>query len=154
VTDFAENYPHFPDLNFAEFIKLTDQAFDVHFDCPREIWSQFGWRTRSFVDYYFKNPKDAFPKMLAENYVPSGDLFDGLHFINTKNLNQNLYDFLQANGYEEADIEFILQMKKVLPLGKGSEKERKRDEYFTPELKAEIRRKDRILFEMFPEFDV
>ncbi len=157
VPGFAEKYSHFPDLNFAEFINLTDQAFDVHFKCPPDIWSRFGWRTRSFVDYYFKNPPEAFPRMLDENYVFSGDyerdLFNGLYFMNTKTLNQNLHDFLLENDYRKADIDFILEMKKVLPLGRGSEKDRTREEYFTPQLKAEIRCKDRILFEMFPEFD-
>lgn len=158
VPNFTQDYPHFPNLNFAEFIKLTDQAFDVHFDCPKEVWSQFGWRTRSFVDYYFKHPATAFPRMLVDNYIESNsykdDLYNGLHFLRTKNLNQNLYDFLLANDYHKTDIEFILEMKKVLPLGKGRTDEQKWEQYFTPELKAEIRRKDRILFEMFPEFDV
>ncbi len=158
VPNFESDYPNFPDLNFAEFIKLTDQAFDVHFNCPKEIWSEFGWRTRSFVDYYFKNPSEAFPKMLDENYVASknyeSDLYSQLHFINTKNLNQNLYDFLLENDYKQSDIEFILEMKKVLPLGKGRTNEQKWEKYFTPELKARIRQKDRIIFEMFPEFDV
>lgn len=155
---FEKDYPRFPDLSFAEFITLTDRAFDVHFDCEKEIWTQFGWRTRSFIDYYFKNPVAAFPRMTAEDYVSSDsykeDLFEGLHFIHTENLNQNLYDFLLTNDYEKLDIAFILEMKKVLPLGKGRTKEQKWEKYFTPELKAEIRQKDRILFEMFPDFDV
>lgn len=157
VPNFENEYKKFPELDFTEFMKLTDQAFSINFNCPKEILYQFGWRTRSFIDYYFKNPSGAFSNMMAEDYISSGnyksDLFDGLHFISTKDLNQNLHSFLVENGYEKADVDFILEMKKVLPLGKGRTKEQKWEKYFSPELKAEIRQKDRILFEMFPEFD-
>ncbi len=50
-------------------------------------------------------------------------------------------------------VDFILEMKKVLPLGKGRTKEQKWQKYYTSELKDEIRQKERVLFQMFPEFD-
>ncbi len=157
LPNFEKDFAHFPELTFAEFVTLANQAFEVHLDCPREIQSQFGMRTRAFADFYFKEPGRALTKMLDEKYITSGayksDLYKNLHFIRTKNLNRNLHDFLLQAGYDKKNIDFILEMKKVLPLGRGRTKEQKWEEYYTPELKHEIRRKERILFQMFPEFD-
>ena len=158
LPDFKRNYPEFPEIGFSEFLKLSDQTLEVNFDCQKEVWSQFGLRTRAFVNFYFKNPSAALTKMLDEEYVTSGayqaDMFPNINFIHTKNLNRNLYEFLLQNGYDKKDMEFILEKKKVLPLGKGRTKEQKWGKYYTPELKTEIRRKERVLFEIFPEFDV
>ncbi len=157
LPDFNRDYPDFPEIDFGEFVKLSNQAFETHLDCPKEVWSQFGMRTRAFADFYFKEPGKALTKMLDDNYITSGayksDLYENLHFIHTKNLNRNLYDFLLQTGYKKEDINFILEMKKVLPLGKGRTKEQKWEKYYTPELKDEIRQKERVLFQLFPEFD-
>lgn len=157
LPNFKRDYPDFPEIDFAAFVKLSNQAFEVHLDCPKEVWSQFGMRTRAFADFYFKEPGRALMKMLDEKYISSGayraDLYENLQFIRTKNLNQNLYDFLLQSGYDKEDADFILEMKKVLPLGKGRTKEQKWGNYYTPELKDEIRQKERVLFQIFPEFD-
>lgn len=158
VPNFATDYPNFPEIGFAEFVRLADRAFEVHLDCPKEIWSQFGVRTRAFADFYFREPGAVLTKMLDEDYISSGayksDLYENIHFIHTKNLNRNLYDFLLETGYDKEDINFILEMKKVLPLGKGRAKEQKWEKYFTSEFREEIHRKERILFQIFPDFDV
>lgn len=158
VPNFKRDFPCFPDLSFAEFVRLANEAFETHLDCPSEVWKQFGWRTRAFANFYFKKPGAALTKMLDDNYIFAQtyktDLFENLHFIRTKNLNRELYDFLFQNGYRETDLEFILAKKKVMPLGRGRTEEQKWEKYFTPELKNEIRQKERPLFEMFSEFDV
>jgi hypothetical protein len=41
----------------------------------------------------------------------------------------------------------------VLPQGKGRGKDQKWEKYYTPELKELVRKKDWLLFELFPEFD-
>ncbi len=157
LPDFNRDFPDFPEISFAGFVKLSNQVFEVHLDCPKEVWSQFGMRTRAFVDFYFKDPAKALTKMLDEKYISSGayesDLYENLRFIYTKNLNRNLYDFLLQAGYNKEDVDFILEMEKVLPLGRGRTKEQKWQKYYTPELKDEIQQKERVLFQIFPEFD-
>jgi hypothetical protein len=157
LPNFNRDYPDFPEIGFADFVKLSNQVFEVHLDCPKKVWSQFGMRTRAFIDFYFKDQAHALTKMQDEKYIASGvyksDLYENLHFIQTKNLNRSLYDFLLQTGYNKKDIDFILEMKKVLPLGKGRTKEHKWQKYYTPELKDEIRQKERVLFQLFSEFD-
>jgi hypothetical protein len=56
-------------------------------------------------------------------------------------------------GYAHEDISFILNHSKVFPLGKGRSAEQKWEKYYTPELKAFVREKERVLFTLFPEFE-
>jgi hypothetical protein len=87
----------------------------------------------------------------AQNY--RADIHD-LHFVRTDNLNRGLYDFLIRMEYPEEDVRFILDLGKILPQGKGRTKGQKWEKYYTPELRQRVRRSDRLIFTMFPEFDV
>ncbi len=65
-----------------------------------------------------------------------------------------MYDFLIAMGYEDDDVSFVINQEKILPRGKGRSAEQKWQEYYTPELKRQVREKEHLLFTLFPEFDV
>jgi hypothetical protein len=77
-----------------------------------------------------------------------------IHFIKTSSLNEELYHFLLDMGYTSEDLKFILELGKILPEGKGRSKEQVWEQYYTPELKQMVRKKERLIFTMFPEFDV
>ena len=81
------------------------------------------------------------------------DLFP-VHYLHTDNLNQELHDYLLQHGCKAEDLEFILQSGKIFPPEGGRSEEEKWQQYYTPELKAYVRHKERILFNIFPEFDV
>ena len=57
-------------------------------------------------------------------------------------------------GYPAESIEFILTAEKVLPPGGKPREGGKWERYYTPELKALVRRRERLLFTLFPEYDV
>lgn len=114
-----------------------------------------GRYTTEFVQDYFFHPKTALENLQNDDYRNKGlmqDMFP-VRFIFTHRLNQQLHDFLLENGYPKTDIDFILKKEKVLPQGKGRNREQW-EKYYTPELKDLVRKKDRLLFDLFPEFDV
>jgi hypothetical protein len=157
VPDFERTYAHFPDITFAEYVRLVNAAFPVFTDGHTASADSPGLHTEQFFKYYFRQPREAFAHLDDEDYVAAQkyrtNMFK-LHFIRTDRLNQGLYDFLLQTGYEHDDIKFILDAGKILPRGKGRSDAQKWERYYTPELKETVRRKERFLFRLFPEFDV
>lgn len=157
VPAFDATYPRFPEITFAEYVRLVNEAFPVYANGDGE--APAGLHTEQFFKYYFRNPPEAFARMKQRaDYVSSasyrGDMFR-LHFIRTDALNQGLYDFLSQMNYDDEDIRFILDLGKILPKGRGRTGEQQKwERYYTPDLKRWVRERERFLFELFPEFDV
>ena len=76
-----------------------------------------------------------------------------VRFLRQGRLNQDLHDFLVETGYDPVDVEFIPGMGRVLPGGKGRTPEQSWERYYTPELKELVRKRERLLMRLFPEFD-
>lgn len=156
VPNFEKDYPTFPDISFSEYVKLSDAAFE-RFEAGADELS-WGLRTREFIKFYFREPLRAWKRLNQDpNYVDANeyrsDMFD-LHFVRTDDLNRGLYDFLIGSGYDNEDVSFVINQEKILPRGKGRTAEQQWQKYYTPELKQQVRHKERLLFNMFPEFDV
>lgn len=158
IPNFSRDYPNFPDLDFAGYVRLANAAFrdlsngDIH----DEEWAP-GLIAEQFLKFYFRDPRVAYAKLrdgaYAEDGAHVGDMHD-LHFIRTDDLNRGLFDFLARNDYAHDDISFILGEEKILPRGKGRKAEQKWERYYTPALKEMVRWKEGFLFRLFPEFDV
>jgi hypothetical protein len=77
-----------------------------------------------------------------------------LHFPRSEFLNQQLHDFLLGLGMPRERIAFILDEPKVFPEGGSRDEASRWQDHYTPELKRSVRSRERLLFEMFPEYDV
>lgn len=77
-------------------------------------------------------------------------MFD-VRFIHTERLNWELHAFLLEAGFPAADVAFVPELGRILPDGKGRTERQRWEHYYTPELKAEVRRRERWLFLLFPE---
>jgi hypothetical protein len=157
VPDFEKEFARFPDLSFAEYVRLANAAFTSLGNGKSDTDDSAGLHTEQFLKFYFRNPAEAFRRIGADDYLApqayKADMYN-LHFIRTDNLNRGLYDFLSQMSYGHDDIRFILETGKILPKGKGRSDVQKWERYYTPELKQTIRHKERFLFKLFPEFDV
>jgi hypothetical protein len=155
VPNFEKDYPEFPNISFAQFLKLSDAAFGRA--GSRDDWRRWGLRTREFIDFYFREPRQVYSRLTDPDYIASdayrADMFD-LHFVKTNNLNRGLYEFLTLMGYDDGDVSFVVGQEKVLPQGKGRTPDQKWEKYYTPELKSHVREREDLLFTLFPEFDV
>lgn len=154
VPNFRSDYTKFPDLDFAEYVRLSNAAFRTLCNGDND---GPGLMTEAFLKFYFRDPGTAYAKLKSGAYAGNGshvsDMHD-LHFIRTDGLNQGLFDFLTSNDYAADDISFILGEGKILPRGKGRAADQKWERYYTPELKESIRRKEEFIFKLFPQFDV
>lgn len=150
---FQDDHSHFPEIAFEEFVDLCCRAAFAFKDQPQ---LDLGLYTKSFVAYHFQQPAMLLPA-LSQKYIASGgyrpDMFN-VRFIRTDLLNQQLLDFLRSMEYREEDLQFLPNLKKILPDDRGRREDQKWEKYYTNELRELIRQKDRALFEMFPDFDI
>jgi hypothetical protein len=154
VPGFSERFPNFPNLSFQEYLQLDYETFNCFFKDTFFGKEGFGMATVRFIKFYARNQKKLLPKIAAAdwaNYNLENDLYP-IDFIKTHNLNNGLADFLVSLGFSKEDVQFIRDKEKVLPLGKGRTKEQKWQKYYTPELLETVLRKDKLLFDLFPEF--
>jgi hypothetical protein len=150
-----EKYPHFPDLSFDEFLRVSANEFGRLFNplLPKE--DGLGWYSRGVVKKFFQDPWHTFYD-IDDEYIAGerwkDDMFD-VRFLRTSNLNRELYDFLRKAGYATEELQFILDKGTVDPSDQAKDRgDRTVDDMFTPETKALVRHRDRLVFEMFPDF--
>lgn len=152
LPDFKRANPHFPDVSFSEFMDLCDRAASVYnVGTGRDL----GLYTHGFVRFYFRN----FAKVLldrcegsAAGYYDPTERFD-VRFIDSTHLNDELYGCLSSLGYAPADLSFIHDLGRILPMGIGRRDDQRWEGYYTPELKARVRERDRMLYAIFPEYN-
>lgn len=149
VPGFARRFPRFPDLSFPDFVELWDAAMGDADPQGRGAW------TRQFIRYYFRDPRRALAlpdAVLADAEARRAEM-PRVHFVRTERLREGVQDFLLEQGYRPADVAFIRQMERVLP-GRGRREDQRWERYYTPELRDRVRRRERLLLRMVPDFDV
>jgi hypothetical protein len=156
-------YPHYPDLSFAEFVRLANTRFlNCHQGRPTGFVNRNfppgrepGWHTEQFVRFYFRNPRQAYARLDEESFDRGGfrhDLYP-VRFLPVERLNAALYELLLGFGHAAGDLDFIRAAGKVFPAEGGRDPEDRWQSYYTPETRDFIRARERLLFELFPEFD-
>jgi hypothetical protein len=143
-------FPTFSDLSFPEFIRFID-CFRLPGGLPKgKLNAAIGEQSVMFFQFYAKDPQAALGS-LTDEYIDSGayrsDIAD-VTFLRTESLNQDLYDCLLRYGYGEEEIAFILDAKKIRPPGSRRGEGQRWQDYFTPELEADIRRRERLLYQI------
>lgn len=156
VPGFQSRFSHFPDLSFPEYMELADAAFHTLQNDRFGHEHGPGLYTEQFVKFYSKEPEKVYARLDA-HYIDSEsyrrDLHD-LRFVRTDRLSLDLYEFLVGMGFEPRDVEFIQGLGRILPQGKGRAAHQRWETYYTDELKRSVRERDRLVFAIFPHFDV
>lgn len=158
LEEVKQVYPHFPKISFYEFIEMRENFCKSSRRLKRLGRSDLiGNQTYNFIKMFSKESIDKALRNVSQEYIDlkkiKEDIFP-IHFIKKEYLNQELYNFLVSLGYDLKKIKFILDAKKVLPIEGGREKNQAWEKYYTPELKGFVRRKENLLFSLFPEYDI
>ena len=170
VPGFASRYPDFPELSFKEYLELAHAECTVPSSRVLEAGAGVGYLTERFVRFYFRLPRVPRERereltkvvgRIDDAYAEDGrcrrDMYD-VRFIHTSRLNEELRRLLLEHGYDEADVDFVARHEHVIPVGgtrvAHAERSTSHDwrRYYTPELLAIVRSKDRLIFTLFPEF--
>ena len=156
VPDFARSYPRYPDLSFAEFLQLYHAAFGTT-DRSRAFAGEggVGWLTERFVRYFARRPDRLLPT-LRPDHDPAAfrtRLFP-VRFLRMERLNRVLAEALAGAGVADEHAARVLDRERVRPAADQA-RPRTRDwrDYYTPDLEAQVRRNDALLFRLFPAYD-
>ncbi len=139
--------------SFTEFINIRNKLSEdqeLRFD---DLF--LGFFSKKFIKFFFKPDKQL--SRIDDSYLKNSTYLEEMfpvHFLRTENLNQELYEYLQSVGYPAQEIEFIVDVPKILPPQSIRKQNQKWENYYTPELKKWVRMKERLLFAIFPEYDI
>ena len=112
-----------------------------------------GLQTKQFVTTYAMDPPRVF-NILQEKGAEavSRGHFAPMRFLETGNLNEDLYSTLRDFAFPEEKLEFILRAKKVRPPRSTRTLEQTWQRYYDEELLDYVRCTEKLLFELFPSF--
>lgn len=154
-------FPHFPELEFAEYLAaVNDWELNEPSYAPAGGYGvlaelEIGPLSFDFIRFLAAEPEDVFAKL--PDLVQAGNLrsnFPAASFIPTDQLNVRLHAFLLGEGYPAPQLDFILSSEKIRPAGSTRTETMPWTSYYDDASKRLVRRRERLLFEMFPEFDV
>jgi hypothetical protein len=155
-----EAFPHYPEISFSEYMESVNnlELLDSAYVDPRTRSilenANCGPLALDYIRFMFSDPNRIIDNL---SYVVEGkgevDELADIHFLRTDNLNRELYDFLLAMGYESERLNFILQLGKIFPVGSNRREGSDWEAYYSPELKSLVRKKERWIFSVFPDFD-
>lgn len=149
-------FPSYPDLTFGEFIRFSDQLHVKKRASFFPLADPLGRQTIEFVSFFFTDPARAagLDEACLEDRRYLRDLCPRLKPIFQEDLNRQLHEFLLGLDYRPEEVAFILDHAPVRPAGSTRTASQKWEQYYTPGLKAEVRRRERLLFALYPQWDV
>ena len=154
-------YPRFPDLSFAEYLRaINDWELNEPGYAPAAGYGalaalEIGPLSFDFIRFLAPDPEQVFANL--PGLASGGKLrscFPPASFLPTHDLNARLYDFLLSQGFDASQLEFIRSRDKLRPAGSTRTDAMHWAGYYDDASKQSVRRRERLLFEMFPEFDV
>ena len=152
--ELRARWPHYPDLSFAEFLELSNDVRGVEHWHGGALADRPGLATRAFVQMFAPDADTA--RRVIRGGVPDdpGSVVAPVRFVHTEHLGDELAQFLADRGYSAAECDRVRNAERVFP-PEGGRDDHQRDwrPYYTPELRAAVRHRERMLFELFPEYD-
>lgn len=149
-----ERFPSFPNLGFAEFVDFLND-FDIrsrtHSDRLR---ADIGAMSYAFIQFFFREPAKTIAA-LDDAYLDSDRYRDDMApatFLRQESLREDLCRALAGFGFAAGETAFIRDEARVNATSLRAHGP-PWQAYYDPELAARVRRKDRLMFRIFPEYD-
>ncbi len=145
-------FPHFPDLSFAEFLELSPH-FGVRLsEAFLAEPPATGFLTRNFAYFYCRGV--ALEDESQQDELTASQIRQSMvkcRFLHMEQLNGELADFLNSLGHPRKVVDTVRAADKILP------KTPRRPEgswqaYYSPAMVEDVLRRERTLFELFPEY--
>ncbi len=154
INEILKLFPDYPDLSFKDFLNFINNICIKPERRMIQSKLDIGHLTFKFIKMYFNNSAEIFQKIGRNNPDHAGRKLDmpDIIFLHAENLNLELYQSLLGFGYREEDIAFILDEKKIYPGNSKRKAEQKWGSYYTEELLEYVKRRERYLFGLFPEY--
>lgn len=152
VEETRRAYPRFPDLSFDDFVHLTNAVAVPACDAVAE---PVGFHTYQFIEFFARDPEAAWRGLCNGTDRERWALETrDVEFLDQARLNADLHAFLLRMGYAAGDVAFVRDADRIWPPEGGRPAGDDWRRYYSPDMKTYVRRRDRLLFERFPQFDV
>ncbi|MFM9072508.1 MAG: hypothetical protein ACKOOC_03770 [Cyanobium sp.] len=141
----------FPNLSFSDFLSLMRQAF-----LPKPwLDAGLGYALFTFVRHYCRDSKDVIESLPTiesheDRLSRIRESVKSINFLSTAQLNIELYALLGRFAYSPDDLQFILDKRRVHPLGRGRSASQTIDQYFTDDLRDSTLKQERLLVDLLP----
>ena len=146
-----QSYPRYPELTFEDFVHLTNTVSIP----PCAADDPIGFHTYQFIEFFARDP-DASWRGLCDGTDAGrweADTQD-VAFLDQSHLNRDLHAFLLGEGYAPGEVAFVEHADRIWPPEGGRAADEDWRGHYSPETKAYVRRRERLLFARFPQFDV
>lgn len=146
-------WPHFPDLSFAEFYDMLHKFGTRNSLGDLVPKLDIGSHSTQFIQFYFLNPEETLRNIDEEYILKQKYLSDkaNITFIHQENLHIELYDVLIKLGYREKMLRHIKNAAKINVTEK-THFQKKVSNFYTPEIIRKIEKRDKLIFNLFPEY--
>lgn len=154
LIELKQHFPGFPQLSFSEYYEMTNI-----FSCRDRLSGilpkiDIGLHSLQFIQFYFKDPESVIRKIDAE-YIESGafkaDMAD-VYFLEQEKLSADLKGFLIKLGAEPEMLNFLDEAKRVNVTPHQPGEYTISDLLLDYSVRNSILERDRLIFEIFPEY--
>ncbi len=148
----ADN-PDFPNLSFGQFLQLQNKDWLTLFNPGVAVDPTIGRFTTLFINFYFRRPNEVLQSVanLESKERIAREMYP-VTFLHTETLNPDLSKYLSQFVSNRRRRGLVESERPILPAGTNRRKGHWRD-YYDPDLIAEIRERDRLIFSLFPTYD-
>ena len=153
-------YLHYPDISFREYVealydsRMLEKTSVSRLERTLQM-ADIGRRTIEYFRRLSRQPDEAvasLERLDAASALVSATA--GIRFLRCETLNHDLYGFLVDTGHSPEAVRFVLDLERIYPYPPTRDPTRKWQDYYSPSLKQLVRRKERAIFALFPEYDV
>ncbi|HQW36009.1 MAG TPA: sulfotransferase family 2 domain-containing protein [Thermoflexales bacterium] len=147
--------PGWENLSFEQFMRLSNEVWAQALTPNVRVNPSLGRLTVLFIQYHCAQPERLLEMRADDKTLREAIREDlgGMTFLHTEQLNDELMAYLRRAGYAEERIAFIKNRAPVKPGGRRSAEDRWQ-KFYSPPMRADVLRRDRILFQIFPEYDL
>lgn len=151
-----KKFPTFPNLDIDTYVELliySEATRLKHITGSPENKNDIGVQTIQFVQFFFKDPKEALLKF-DENYIVSGAYREDMahvKFLQQEHLKDDLYKLLSTCDFTKKELAFIKEHKKM-NVTKSKAKETKK--LWSEKALQYVAYRERFLFMILKDFGI
>ena len=144
----AERFPGFPDLTFAQYLDYIPVTAG---DAGLTVNGQrhpLGPLSADFLKFFLRSWEPGAREFRFQSIPELREDLADVRYLCCERLNLDLHEFLLRLGYPRADTAFIPPAEKINASGRDVG-----ESYWTPEMKAQIRERECLLFALMREVE-
>ncbi|TYP91726.1 hypothetical protein LX73_2552 [Fodinibius salinus] len=142
-----ELFPNFPDLDFGQYLDLVLNYRLENTRQKNNISADMGIYSLQFIQLFCKNYMDVLSSINDIHQLDNNHFYTAT-FLHQEQLRDELYDYLQKQGWPESNISFIRNAQKV----NTSRDDFSYRRYYSQEQVDLIKEKEALIFRLFPDY--